>query len=645
MSVLFFDIGGTLADVTHEDGHLVFSPLQRVIGVLDALSGVRKGIISNPGDGDPALVRAKTALNAAFGRYYTDESLINWGAKSSTAIFASAAARAGVAPQDCVFIGEDGAERNTARASGMLSAPHPVFAMAALERRPVLWVKVTVPAGRSLSELEAAAGATEFVPVHVPSQQLVLGMATDRGANAVQQQGFTVEFCAEVADTTAYLIRDDRPLVLPASFAGLSPEEQVSREAMQRATEAFAYISGQISGQLTGFASPVAFLGPAPGGVYIAAAAGMPVEEIHIPGAQHGHTERLLPDPSLLHRPGESHAASFLAGPAPPVRADNATRLALEQTITADVMRGYVGRLSGACPLLPGSDHKVVSRHIQSNDNGLVVDYLAQRFQELGFPVRREEFFFHDKRLFNLEAEYRVPGTDAVVLISGHLDSTAASGQFFDANGMPRKYDPKLDPAPGADDDASGIAAVLAAAESLSKLLAAGRAPRRSVRFVVFNAEEQGLVGSKNYARAAAVAGVPIAGVLQMDMIGGLQGGIRKVEIHAGAAIAGPAVDASIRLGDVMANAVETIAPALRIETLTGSADPAAGRSDHASFHERGWGAIAVSENLFSDTAPGTGTRQYHMPGDTVADPDLNIDYAACIARAVTLAAFTLAGL
>ncbi|MER8097784.1 hypothetical protein [Streptomyces goshikiensis] len=72
MSVLFFDIGATLADVTFEDdGSLTFRPRPRVVEVLTALAGVRKGVISNPGAGDAARERARAALDAAFAGQFT----------------------------------------------------------------------------------------------------------------------------------------------------------------------------------------------------------------------------------------------------------------------------------------------------------------------------------------------------------------------------------------------------------------------------------------------------------------------------------------------------------------------------------------------------------------------------------------------
>lgn len=85
----------------------------------------------------------------------------------------------------------------------------------------------------------------------------------------------------------------------------------------------------------------------------------------------------------------------------------------------------------------------------------------------------------------------------------------------------------------------------------------------------------------------------------------------------------------------------------MTVQHLTSPGDPAVGRSDHAGFLERGWAAVAVSEDLFStpDGATGTGTRQYHTPGDTLLDEDHDTGFAATFARSVTATALTFAGL
>ncbi|MFD6186263.1 M20/M25/M40 family metallo-hydrolase [Streptomyces goshikiensis] len=641
MSVLFFDIGATLADVSFEDdGSLTFRPRPRVVEVLSALAGVRKGIISNPGAGDAARERARAALDAAFAGQFTEAGLRHWGPKTERGIFDGAVASAGVPADSCVFVGEDPDERAVARTAGLRTAAHPVFARAAVEGRPVLWTRIGLPEGRGLAELDAVANAAEVVPVHVASDRLVLAMASERGASALRRGGFTTDPQGPVDETVAFLLRDDRPVPAPEAFTDEPPEAQAAVVDGLRASAAFAFAAGELAGAGPALLS----LGPAPGGVYLAATAGAPVEGIHLPGARPGHTERLLPDPALLSRPGEAPARGPAVGFAPGAPSEETVE-AVRAAVTPEVMRAHVARVSGAAPLVEGSPHTVRGRDAAAADNVLVAEALAARFAALGLTVRLRPFTWRGHRIANVEAEHRVAGSDGAVLVTAHLDSTGDQGAYVDGAGVPRPYDPSVDPAPGADDDGSGVAAVLAAAECLAALLAAGRGPARTVRFVLFNAEEQGLVGSKVYARAAAAAGDSIAGVLQMDMIAGRQDGGRTVEVHAGAAVAGPAAQASEELGEVLARAVSAVSPSLTVERITGPGDPAAGRSDHASFHERGWAAVAVSENFFDGAEPASGTRQYHRPGDTLDDTDHDTGYATDIARGVTTAALTLAGL
>lgn len=650
MATVFFDIGATLADASAApDGSLTFRPRSRVLEVLDALADIPLGIISNPGPGERARSNAAAALEVGFPGRFTDDALIRWGPKDSRAIFDDAVAGAGIDAGDCVFVGEDPDERAFARDAGLRTAPHPVFATAAIDRRPVFWIRIDLTTDQNLQDLGAVANAAEVVPVHVPSALLVLAMATASGAEQLEQAGFSVDQQAPVDDTVAFLVRDDRPVQPPSGVEAAAEAAETNAGGpsmgLARASAAFAFITGG----LTGLTQTVTSLGPAPGGVYIAAAAGTPVEELHIPGARHGHTERLLPDPGLLGRPGERDAGALVSGFA---RAGFAAAVpspetldAVRAAVTSSAIRRHIARISGKAPLVDGGERTVRSRDASHPDNMVVVDALAAQFRGLGFAVTLQPFTWRGHRLANLAAEHRVEGSDGAVLVTAHLDSTAAYGAFLDPDGSPRPYDPRTDPAPGADDDGSGTAGVLAAAECLSDMLARGATPARTVRFVLFNAEEQGLIGSKLYARAAAAMGDSITAVLQMDMIAGLQDGARRVEIHAGSSVPGPAVAASNAVGDRVAEAAAAVEPGLEVQRLTGSADPAAGRSDHASFHERGWAAVAISENFFADTSPATGTRQYHLPGDTLDDADHNTEYAAMIARAVTVAALTLAGL
>ncbi|WP_431166442.1 M20/M25/M40 family metallo-hydrolase [Tenacibaculum halocynthiae] len=89
---------------------------------------------------------------------------------------------------------------------------------------------------------------------------------------------------------------------------------------------------------------------------------------------------------------------------------------------------------------------------------------------------------------------------DEYVILGGHLDSTSREGN---AN------------APGADDNASGIATIT---EVARVLLSMNYKPKRTVEFMAFAAEEIGLVGSKEIARDYKNRNVNIISYLQLDM-------------------------------------------------------------------------------------------------------------------------------
>ena len=134
------------------------------------------------------------------------------------------------------------------------------------------------------------------------------------------------------------------------------------------------------------------------------------------------------------------------------------------------------------------------SRHVHHADNAAAVTALVADLERIGagrFAVSRHRFMHEGRLLENVEGELPGSGLDGVVLVTAHMDSTGARQPG---------YQPAVDEAPGADDDASGIAGVLAAAEAIVALDAAVAQPRRTMRFVLFNAEEHGLVGSRAYA-------------------------------------------------------------------------------------------------------------------------------------------------
>ena len=153
-------------------------------------------------------------------------------------------------------------------------------------------------------------------------------------------------------------------------------------------------------------------------------------------------------------------------------------------------------------------------------------DWVEGFLRALGRPlenvdVERLALLFPDYPWWRWEGcPLPAPGAE-LVLVGCHLDSTAAAA-------VP--YDPAVDPAPGADDDGTGIAAVLAIARQLIK------EPRlaHTVRFCFFNAEEQGLFGSQQHANFLKEIGATVRAAICLDMLGYNADPARIFEIHAG---------------------------------------------------------------------------------------------------------------
>jgi leucyl aminopeptidase len=92
---------------------------------------------------------------------------------------------------------------------------------------------------------------------------------------------------------------------------------------------------------------------------------------------------------------------------------------------------------------------------------------------------------------------------DESIVLGAHLDSILTSRMSDTAT------------APGADDDASGVASLT---EALRVMLEQGYKPKRSIHVVAYAAEEVGLRGSQDIARAFKQGKGTVMGVLQLDM-------------------------------------------------------------------------------------------------------------------------------
>ncbi len=171
--------------------------------------------------------------------------------------------------------------------------------------------------------------------------------------------------------------------------------------------------------------------------------------------------------------------------------------------VSGDTLIRDIGRLAGRYPVTVGGNPVTfMTRSTPTAQCDLAEQYAFERFQAMGFTdVAYDPFSFSGTNARNVVAT--LPGVETperIIIIGGHLDSTSPTASTL---------------APGANDNASGSAGVLAIAAILRQY-----SFRSTIRFIAFTGEEQGLYGSSHYATAAAARGDLIDGVVIFDMIG-----------------------------------------------------------------------------------------------------------------------------
>jgi hypothetical protein len=231
-------------------------------------------------------------------------------------------------------------------------------------------------------------------------------------------------------------------------------------------------------------------------------------------------------------------------------------------------------------------------------------------------------------------------------VVSGHYDSMASSVTDF------------LSDAPGANDDASGVAAVLEMARVM-----ATREFDATIVFMAVAGEEQGLLGANHFANQAKEQGVNIAGMFTNDIIGSSvgQNGIRDpytVRIFAEGLAQAPApVEADWRrfgggetessprqLARFVKEVAENDATRMKVKMIY-RRDRFGRGGDHIPFLQRGYAAARFTEanedwrHQHQDVRMENGVQIGDLP------EFVDYDYTARVARvnAIALASLALA--
>jgi aminopeptidase YwaD len=247
--------------------------------------------------------------------------------------------------------------------------------------------------------------------------------------------------------------------------------------------------------------------------------------------------------------------------------------------------------------------------------------YIAHQFQSMGLAVSREEVPFEgitSHNIFGLKE-----GTDpsaGTFILGAHYDSVQGS--------------------PGADDNASAVAALLEIARCLE-----GVPVKSSILFTAFTLEEYGFIGSHQMAARIKESGQPISGMISLEMLGyrtrepGSQtyppyvDPTRYPDTGDFIAVVGNEPSQSLALG--LAQALKQTTPALGVEKLVlpGRADQftEVRLSDHCPFWEHDFKAAMLTDTAFFRNP------HYHQATDTLETLDIDFIRDICKGLAVYL--------
>jgi hypothetical protein len=278
--------------------------------------------------------------------------------------------------------------------------------------------------------------------------------------------------------------------------------------------------------------------------------------------------------------------------------------------------------LSSADPRISALVAAVDATNIQLKDQALAANF-TRRADQPGAVTAQNQLvawlsaFGYTPTLQTFSASYsknvvvEIPGVvdpSKLVVLGAHYDSINLSGSALAA--------------PGADDNASGSAALL----ELARVLKSGGPYEHTLRFIWFSAEEFGLVGSDAAAAASQSAGEQILGMLNMDMVA-----YRKPSDTRDCDFATNSTSAALTDFADATGALYVAGWASKKGVLT------AGSSDHASFTSHGYPAAFFFEDL-TDFYP-----SIHTANDTNALSTNDWVLADLIASGVLATAATLA--
>ncbi|MDD8031381.1 MAG: M20/M25/M40 family metallo-hydrolase [Acidobacteriota bacterium] len=259
--------------------------------------------------------------------------------------------------------------------------------------------------------------------------------------------------------------------------------------------------------------------------------------------------------------------------------------------------------------------------------------WLVREFQKIpGLEVVDDGYFLtkqgrriiKDTELHNIVAIKKGQSQEErLIIVNAHYDTIAVSrdGKF--------NYEDVNTEAPGANDDASGVAALLEMARIIAPL-----ETEATIQFIAFAGEEQGLVGSTLYAQKMKQQRKNIEAVLTLDMIANIEDGLGYVDSTRVRVFSEDPNDSLSReLARYVRRTAQVVLPHFEIELIFRS-DRFGRGGDHTPFVLEGYPGIRFTEARENYSIQ-------HTPMDTI--DNLSVSYCADITRLTLASVLSLA--
>ena len=244
--------------------------------------------------------------------------------------------------------------------------------------------------------------------------------------------------------------------------------------------------------------------------------------------------------------------------------------------VNQDSLVSYVRILSGEDSVYINGTKSLIEQRVY-NSNDLAADYVYEKLQSFNLDTYKEDYAENGTNVYAIKEGSKYP--EEYYFICAHYD-----GVTYHC----------------ADDNASGTATVLEAARLMSVVDF-----EYSLVFALWDEEEIGLIGSREYANVANDEGMQIKGVVNIDMIGWDSDDDGLVEIHSND------FPESLDIVDMMIEVNEDYEIGLSPTVQ----NPGTGASDHSSFWNAGYGSVLLIEGYWS----GDFNPYYHTADDRVA--------------------------